>query len=396
MVKRIPRQIPILTVLIFALLSFGCRKGIQGTLPPDQYPASSFSAVFDAFWSGMNTNYVFWSIDTTNWDRVHDEYAPKFSRLDINNPVHVDSAFSYFRQITNGLIDGHYRLTFTLPQLADSFLQPSAVKRYRVPPLPFSFFSKTITQRYFSRYWWATTPFQSVVAGKPDTLSQGIVAGLIDPQIVYLHLDAFYLSDLLGHRGFEILDTPWNQFLSLLHGNNVKGLILDLRSNPGGLLADLNLVAGQLIDSPLHFADTREKSGNGRLDYTPWAPAIATPQSAVSYSQPIVILTDQNSQSMAEMTTMALKCLPQTWIIRDTTWGATGPLNTDVGLYGGGQFSFAAFGYVYTSSAEYRYRDGKFYEGKGFPPDQYVPVQPAAISTGSDPQLEAAITYLNH
>src|SRR6202000_1814744 len=88
---------------------------------------------------------------------------------------------------------------------------------------------------------------------------------------------------------------------------------------------------------PLHFADTREKSGNGRLDYTPWAPAAAMPQNgSFQFTRPIVVLTDQNSESMAEMTTMAIKSLPNSYIIGDTTWGANGPLRTDDGLYGGG------------------------------------------------------------
>lgn len=376
----------------------GCKKEAPGIVPPDAYPDSSFSAVFEAFWSGMNTNYVFWSLDTTNWDRVYGTYAPKFARLSITVPADADTAFSYFREMTSGLIDGHYELSFSFPRLTDSTFSPSLMRKMRQAPLPFSFFAKTITQRYFSSYWWASKDFWNVAAGKTDTLNEGIVTGLIDQHILYMHLNCFYLSKLLNQPGYQLLDTPWNHFLGYLHDGtlNPKGLILDMRSNTGGLLADLNLVAGELIDTMLHFADTREKSGNGRLDYTPWAPAVVTPAGLAGFAAPIVVLTDQNTMSMAEMTTMAIRSLPGSYVIGDTTWGATGPLDTDIGLYGGGQFSFASFGYVYTSSAQYRYRDGKSYEGTGFPPDRYLPVAPDALATGRDLQLEAAIDYLEH
>jgi len=45
-------------VLLFACL-LGCRKDIPGNPPLTSYQASSFSQVFEAYWSGMNSNYVF-------------------------------------------------------------------------------------------------------------------------------------------------------------------------------------------------------------------------------------------------------------------------------------------------------------------------------------------------
>ena len=83
-------------------------------------------------------------------------------------------------------------------------------------------------------------------------------------------------------------------------------------------------------------------------------------------------------------------------VIGDTTWGANGPLDTNLPLYGGGQYSFAGFGYVFTSSAEYMYKNGKIYEGKGFPPDRYIPVNLDSVSAGMDVQLDSAIHYLGY
>src|SRR5262249_34291163 len=153
------------------------------------------------------------------------------------------------------------------------------------------------------------------------------------------------------------------------HPSGLKGVLLDFRGNPGGSVSDLNFFAGQFIGQPLHFGYARYKSGNGRLDYTPWIDADIQPQGGAQTAQlPIVILADKYSASMAEIITMALHALPQCRIVGETTLGATGPFTANT-LYNAGPFTVPGFLSVVTSSAEFKYIDGNRYEGKGFPPD---------------------------
>jgi carboxyl-terminal processing protease len=389
--------LPVALLLVYA--GGGCKK-TPGITAPQQYTASSFSQVFEAYWSGMNTNYVFWSIDTTNWDAVYQLYQPLFAKLDISKPQDHLQAFQYFSAMAKGLVDNHYNLSFFDPLLVDSVFNPADARKkgHIAPSLPFTFFSQTITQKYFDVSYWADTLFTEVFSEKKDTLDMGLVEGIIRGHILYLHLDRFYLQHLIQDLGSGILAAGWNKFLTHLHTAGLAtSLIIDLRNNSGGYLEDLNYIAGQLIASPLDFAYTREKSGNGRLDYTPWADAVVTPASgATAFSGPIVVLTDQHSVSMAETMAMALRRLPKSHVIGDTTWGANGPLDTNDSLYGGGQYSFADFGYVFTSSAEYMYKNGKIYEGKGFPPDSYVPYNQDSVNAGVDVQLDSAIHYLGY
>ena len=64
--------------------------------------------------------------------------------------------------------------------------------------------------------------------------------------------------------------------------------------------------------------------------------------------------------------------------------------------YEGGQFYFSnRFGFVFTSIVQFKYHNGIDYEGRGFPPDLFVPYPMAARSMGKDVQLEAAMTFLN-
>jgi len=167
-----------------------------------------------------------------------------------------------------------------------------------------------------------------------------------------------------------------------------------VRNNHGGNLVDLDFLVGRFINKPLHFGYTHYKSGNGRLAFTPWIDATIQPQSAgKALNIPIIVLADEYSISLSEAVTMAIHTLPNGSFVGETTWGATGPIADNV-LYDDGQFNVPNFLSVYTSSGAFKYIDGKIYEGKGFPPDVFVPYNLTALQTGDDLQLDKAISLV--
>jgi len=171
-------------------------------------------------------------------------------------------------------------------------------------------------------------------------------------------------------------------------------LIIDVRGNGGGDINDLNFLVGRLISSPLKIGYTRYKNGNGRLDYTPWVDASITPQpGARAVTQPVVVLADNFSVSLAELTTMAIHAMPNGKFIGETTWGANGPIAPNK-YFNAGQFTAANFLFAYTSSSMFKYIDGNIYEGKGFPPDIAVPFDGRLLSRGDDPSLDAALNLM--
>jgi carboxyl-terminal processing protease len=101
-----------------------------------------------------------------------------------------------------------------------------------------------------------------------------------------------------------------------LHGlgeNSIKGLIVDLRENPGGLLnegvavADKILAKGQTIVSNRGRTSAKKtytaRHGNGGHDY------------------PIVVLVNRYSASAAEIVAGALQDHDRAWILGDNTFG---------------------------------------------------------------------------
>lgn len=379
----------ILVLFVFFIMT-SCRKEIPEINRPEDYVEGNFSEVFDAYWNGMNNNYVFWDIDTTNWDRVYKQYKPLFAKLNLADSIDVRTGYTYFKEMTSGLIDSHYDLSFNDSWLADSSsINPAYQRKLAKPdyhdPISVLHFYYTLPDNYLDEGW--KRGFVNV--GNSQYVA---VAGTIDQHTLYFYFNSFNLKSLYETDDDNAVKTVEQYFFDMINNTpDIKGIILDVRGNGGGSLADLNFLLGRMIDKRLDFGFTRSKQGNGRLDYSPWTPAFVTPQAgANNITAPIVMLADAWSVSMSEITTMAVKSLPNGHFVGERTWGGNGPLTANK-FYNGGQFSTGFINQTYTSSLMLKYRDGKIYEGIGFPPDIEVKYDESALELGADPQLEAAL-----
>jgi C-terminal processing protease CtpA/Prc len=178
------------------------------------------------------------------------------------------------------------------------------------------------------------------------------------------------------------------------NANNYKGIIIDVRNNGGGATDDLNYLLGDLLNKPADFGFLHTKSQNGRLDYLPWVKSTVTPTpGAQKYTGQIVILCDNNSVSMSEISTIAVKSLPNGIAIGQQTWGGTGPITSNE-VYSAGQFDVSTFMSVYTSSAALVDNKKMSYEGKGVTPNIVVPFNKNDLDAGKDATLEKALEVI--
>lgn len=141
----------------------------------------------------------------------------------------------------------------------------------------------------------------------------------LKPGIAYMNIESFN----------ETTSPEVEENLKRLGENNIKGLVLDLRDNPGGLLnegvavADRFLRKGQAVVSH-HGRASAEKTyvarhGNGNHDY------------------PIVVLVNRFSASAAEIVSGALQDHDRAWILGENTFGkglvqTVFPLQENTGL----------------------------------------------------------------
>ena len=150
--------------------------------------------------------------------------------------------------------------------------------------------------------------------GAPDYLTFSVIRDEISRKSVP---DGFWVKNGIAYLKIlqfgETTGTELDENLRRLGENNIKGLVLDLRGNPGGLLnsgvavADHFLQRGQLIVSHHGRASAERpyfaRNGNHGHDY------------------PIVVLVDRNSASAAEIVSGALQDHDRAWILGETTFG---------------------------------------------------------------------------
>jgi carboxyl-terminal processing protease len=117
--------------------------------------------------------------------------------------------------------------------------------------------------------------------------------------------------------------------LKRLGEQNIKGLILDLRENPGGLLQEGVAVAGHWLDRGQVVVSHRGRAYSEK-------PYLAR-GSQFGQSYPIVVLVNRYSASAAEIVAGALQDHDRAWILGDTTFGkglvqTVYPLSDNTGL----------------------------------------------------------------
>ena len=202
---------------------------------------------------------------------------------------------------------------------------------------------------------------------------------------------------------------------SYANNDSVVGIIIDLRGNGGGSVADLAPIIGSLAQTPTLIGYTRVKEGYGRLDYSEWSESwIDCPRTKhLKTPKPIVVLSDVYSGSCAELATMLIKSLPNGTFIGERTYGAVGGLyagnasNVYHDLYYSGcfgdpeyyengpdpyknDFSF----YVYTSTFHMVDNNHGDVEGVGVQPDIEVLYNRSKLDQGTDTQLDRAIRFI--
>jgi hypothetical protein len=445
MIKRIFGFFAVLFVIA------SCRPYAGGNFEPST-PSSGydFSRIFDDFWNGMNRNYVYWDLEPTSlwdetlaglpaetrafildhpasfWDMMYDYYKPKFDELGVFAADYapgfaeaVQQALKNFALMTNGLVDGHFRVYFKSvdPTSPGEILHFPAQTRYLIntlnnnPAGANAVFSQSnlsdvttvdssqldispenlqndLKNTYLAKYDFVTNilvdkygmektgQFVEVYPGAGDIK---IVAGEIplgNGIIPYLFTNYCQLTNLYAIPGDAA--NAINAFFTLLEKANVKGVIVDVRGNMGGEPADNSFLFGRMIDRPLTFAYSRSKSGEGRLDYSPWMPvrimpAPGTAKRLRNTNVPIVLLADRGTMSGAEFHTMIVKAMPNGTVIGEKTNGSASH-TVDSLTYNGGAFILGpVVTQVAGSVVQYKAADGNIYEGFGIPPD--IPVK---------------------
>ncbi len=239
----------------------------------------------------------------------------------------------------------------------------------------------------------------SSIRGKAGTkVTLGIIRGTTAMTLTItranINLPSVSTKILNGNIGYMQISTFADDTSSLAEqaankfaSEHVKGVILDLRDNPGGLVdaaihvSSLWLQPGQMI--------LQEKRGSEVLDTEN---AIG---GDVLHGLPTVVLVNDGSASASEITAGALHDNKDAYLIGQKTFGK-GVVQDIVCITGQTEANGSCPGDELKVTIASWYRpDGQNINHKGITPDQTVSLTQSDVSAGNDTQLTAAENYIN-
>ena len=190
------------------------------------------------------------------------------------------------------------------------------------------------------------------------------------------------LKDSIGYiRIVEFNDTTSSQFIKAfreLRREEMKGLILDMRDNPGGSVKTCVEVADELLPEG-KIVYTEEKDGVGDVYKS---------SGDTYYDGPLVVLVNGNTASAAEIVTGAIKDYGTGTILGTTTYGK-GIVQRVLPLGDGSG--------VKVTIAKYFTPNGDNIHGVGIEPDEVLELdRDAYIDEGIDNQKEHAVEMIEN
>lgn len=189
--------------------------------------------------------------------------------------------------------------------------------------------------------------------------------------------------DNIGYLRITNFDkNTYEQFVNaynLISKNNLKGLIIDLRNNPGGLLDSVVKIADELVPKDC-IVYTEDKNGNKKFIY-----------SDDKYIKlPLVVLVNGNSASASEVLSGAIKDLKRGILVGSKTFGKGLVQNL---------FPLRDGSAVKVTVAKYYTPAGICINGKGIEPDYKIELPEDTMISGLEPkddlQLQEALELLD-
>jgi len=149
-------------------------------------------------------------------------------------------------------------------------------------------------------------PLEYVLTRELIRIHDVAFAGMIENDIAYIKLVRFS-----GQAGDEL-----NSALKKLMLNKPKGLILDLRYNPGGLLGDAVQIAGEFLNPGDLVVSTRGRLPRSIQEYSVQGTPIASDRSL-----PVVVMINGGSASASEIVSGAIQDWDRGVLLGTTSFG---------------------------------------------------------------------------
>lgn len=239
---------------------------------------------FDALWTILDERYCFFEYKDIDWSQVGMKYRKKLTER-----MTSEELFDVCGDMLMELKDGHVNL---------------------------------VSAHNTSRYWdWLNNSPENYQERLIDEYylnfdyryTSGIKYKILSQNVGYMYYGSF--SSAIGEGNLD-------QILAYLATST--GLIIDVRSNGGGSLSNVETLVSRFINQETLVGYISHKTGPGHQDFSELYPIKYKPSTRIRYQKPVVILANRGTYSAANNFVSVMKALPNVVVMGDITGGGSG------------------------------------------------------------------------
>ncbi len=266
----------ILLLLVMAVAITSCQDEPEHPNTPE--------GNFDALWQIIDEHYTFFDYKDVDWKEVGKRYRAK-----VHPKMTSRELFDLCGDMLKELKDGHTNL-----------IAAHDVSRYWIwEKYPMNYDERLIDEYYL---------------GFNYKRSSGIKYQILSDNIGYMYYGSF--SSGIGRGNLDLIFS----YLA-----SCDGLIIDVRSNGGGLLTNVETLVERFIDEKTLAGYICHKTGPAHGAFSEWQPYYFTPSSDhPHYLKPVVVLCNRGSFSATNNFVSIMKSLPGVTVVGDVTGGGCG------------------------------------------------------------------------
>lgn len=300
---------------------------------------------FEALWKIMDQHYCFFSEKNIDWDNVYQRYSRQ-----IGQNMTESQLFEVLCNMLGELRDGHVNLYSTFDVGRNWSWREDYPSNY----------SDTLSRQYL---------------GTDYRIASGIYYRILDDNIGYMRCATF-----ANGFGEGNLDDIMNYFLTC------RGLIIDIRSNSGGLISAAEQLAARFTDEDILVGYVQHKTGQGHNDFSAMQEQRLRPSQGIRWHKPVAVLTNRTVFSAANEFVKYMRCCPRVITVGDNTGGGAGmPFSSELPCGWSVRFSACPIYDRNQQSTEY-----------GIAPDYKASITDTDIQRGVDTIIETARQKLNN
>ncbi|MFP2996600.1 S41 family peptidase [Spongiivirga sp. MCCC 1A20706] len=309
---------------------------------------------FELLWHDFDEHYSLFNVRGFNWDSIYSVYRPRITESTSQNEL-----WDVFVQMTSYLDDSH---VFIFDPATENLVASGSENEAQIE-------AETSPELVRNSYIQNPKPI-------PNTPE--------NEQFFY----GVTLTENIGYLFLQGMDFDASRMDIVVHDlASTRGLIIDIRNNEGGSDRVAAEVAGRYTTERKLAYSVQEKNGPNHNDFANKKLFYTETLGTQNYTKPIVILTDQETVSAAEIFLIRMKTLDNVTQIGDVTAGDFSDVSTRRFLPNGWQYQYSIFKVLLPN--------GSSLDGIGHIPDIYVRNTIEDLENGHDKVLERAIAYLN-